>query len=193
VRAAFAGPGGLVDIVAGASLLPPEAIPADFAAEPAAAVPVAAPTLPYGRGCHAIRQALELTRKGGQAESAFSAPVTGARVDEIVHVMPSTRDAELVMDAFTSPRTTSCLGAVFGAAVTAVPTVGVGDAGVTYRVNAARDLVMQVVRTGRAVTTLAYANLAAPPPDDVIAAITTAAITRATAALAAAPVSTPKR
>jgi hypothetical protein len=37
------------------------------------------------------------------------------------------------------------------------------------------------------VTTLAYANLAAPPPDDVIAAITNAAVTRANAALAAAP------
>ena len=190
VRAAFAG-SAPVESVASAALLPPEAIPADFAAEPAPAAVTAAPTLPSGRGCHAIRKALKQTSKGGQAQTAYSAPVTGARVDQIVHVLPNSQAAEQVFDAYAAPKASLCLGAVFGAAVTASATPGVGEAAVTYRVNAARDLVMQVVRTGRAVTTLAYANLAAPPPDDVIAAITTAAVTRANEALAAAP--TPKR
>jgi hypothetical protein len=186
VRAAFSG-SGTTDAVATASLLPPEAIPADFAAEPPAAPAATGPSALTAGACRAIHQALKTTTKAGRAETAYSAPVTGARVDQIVHVMKDTSNATALFDAYAAPKASTCLGSVFGTAPTAEPTTGVGDGAVTYRLNAARNLVVQVVRTGRAVTTLAYANAATPPPQDVVNAITNAAVARTDAALAAAP------
>jgi hypothetical protein len=171
-------------------LLPPEAIPADFAAEPpaTAAAPAPASVALAAPPCRAIRDALKATAKVGLAETAYSAPVTGARVDQIVHLMKRTHEAKAVFDAYAAPTALKCLASVFGVAgVTAEPTTGVGDGAVTYRLGGARQLVIQVVRTGRAVTTLAYANLVTPPPQDVVNAITNAAVTRSDAALAAAP------
>jgi hypothetical protein len=187
VRAAFAASEVVAGTTAAASLLAPEAIPADFGAEPPTAAATTAPSALTSPACRAIRKALKTTRAGESAQNAYTAPVTGARIDQFVHVLPNTRDAQALFDAYAAPRATQCLGSVFGTAVTAEPTVGVGEEAVTYRMKAARDLVIQVVRTGPAVTAVAYANLVTPPPDDVVNAITNAAVTRTEAALAAVP------
>jgi hypothetical protein len=186
VRAAFGG-SGVTDPTATASLVPPEAIPPDFAAEPPAAATTTSPAL-TGPACRAIRAALKRTGKAGRAETSYSAPVTGASVDQIVHVLGRARDAKTVFDAYAAPQASKCLASVFGVVgVVSEPTSGVGDEAVTFRLTAARDLVIRIVRTGRTVTTLAYANLATPPPDDAVNAITSAAVTRTAAALGAAP------
>jgi hypothetical protein len=186
VRVAFSG-SGTTDAVATASLLAPEAIPADFAAEPPTAPATTAASALTARTCRAIRQALKTTKTAALAETAYSAPVTGARVDQIVHVMKDTSDAQALFGAYAAPKALKCLAGVFGVVGVIGEPTAVGDGAVTYRLGGARQLVIQLVRTGRAVTALAYANVVTPPPDDVVNAVTNAAVTRTEAALAASP------
>jgi hypothetical protein len=72
---------------------------------------------------------------------------------------------------------------VLGVPVTAERTHGIGDGATTLRAATARPLVLEVARTGRAVTALAYANAVTPPPADAVTAITNAAVARAATAL----------
>ena len=74
---------------------------------------------------------------------------------------------------------------MFGVPVSAEPTAGLGDASVTYHVDADRDFVLKFVIAGRTVTAMAFANAATPPSDDAVSAITRAAVARADAALLA--------
>ena len=102
-------------------------------------------------------------------------------------------DAQQAYAAYAGPNATTCLALVLGAPVGVEPTAGVGDASIRFRVDAARDFLLEFVIAGRAVTALAFANAVTLPSPDAIAAITKAAVSRADAALLAAPVETPVR
>src|SRR4029450_3232507 len=121
------------------------------------------------------RTPVEVARR---AEAAFAAPVVGARVDQVVHVLPKARRAREVYDAYATPKAARCLAGVVGVPVTVDKTGRVGDESITYRAAAARNLVIRVVRTGPTVTALTFANAVTPPPPEAVTAITNAAIAR---------------
>jgi hypothetical protein len=162
------------------AVLAPEAVPPDFAAQ---ALPptVAAPAGLGSPECREIRRALKAVRGSATSEVAYAAPITGARVDQIVHVLPNIRRARELANAYTGPKAARCLGSVLGVPTTAdTPSTAtrVGDQSITYRAAAARNLVIRIIRTGQTVTELTFANAGTAPPEDAVTAITNAAISR---------------
>jgi hypothetical protein len=171
--------------VATAAQLGDDVIPADFEAQPVATATTASLA---GRECRAVRRALkDAGADGGRAEASFAAPGGGATIDEVVHVLPKAKDARGLLKAYKARTAATCFEHVLGVPVTVEPTSGVGDGATTFRATASRPFVIQVVRAGRAVTALTYANAVTPPPADAVTAITEAAVTRADAAQLTAP------
>ena len=169
--------------IAASALLTDDAVQSDFAPLPPTtdAVPVT-PVL-EDRTCRAMRRALAPLQQSAYAEASFTAPGESASIDQFVHVAQSERRARQVFAAYAAPETATCLTRVFGVPVSAEPSVALGDASITYHVDATRDFVLKLVLAGRTVTALAFANAATPPSDDAVSAITKTAIARADAAL----------
>jgi len=167
--------------VAAAARLDDGTVPADFDAQPIA--PATGIALD-GPECRAFRRALkEPTVDDARAGASFAAPGGGATIDEVVHVLPSASHARELVKAYAAPAATKCFEHLLGVTATVERTKGLGDGATTRRATASRPLVLQVVRAGRAVTALAYANAVTPPPADAVTAISKAAVARADEAL----------
>jgi hypothetical protein len=169
-----------------AAVLTSDDVPADLGAQQAgatttAAVPLADPA------CRAIRSTVKTLDRAARAEATFVSADRSASVDEFVQVLPSAKQAKAAYAAYATPKAAACLERVFGVPVSVEPGHGFGDGSVAYRVAAARQLVIEVVRDDRAVAALTFANAVTPPPPDVVAAITKAAVSRTDAALLAHP------
>src|SRR4029079_18019603 len=126
------------------------------AATASAAVPLSDP------GGHAIRSTVAKLDRAARAEATFVSADRSASIDETLRVLPSAKRAKAAYAAYATPKAATCMERVFGVPVTVEPGRGVGNRSVTYRVTAARQLVLQVVRADRAVAALTYANAVTP-------------------------------
>jgi hypothetical protein len=187
VRALLAGPGASGGSkanrrAAAAAPLADDGVPADFAPMP---ITAATATVLAGPECRALRRAVQDTtaHDDARAEASFVAPGGGATIDEVVHVLPDARGARALVKTYAGRPATRCFQHALGVPVTVERTTG-DDAVTTLRATASRPLVVQIARSGRSVTALAYANAGTPPPDGALAGITQAAVAKAGAAVA---------
>jgi hypothetical protein len=188
VRSLFTSAGATGSTVSGrasdrsaaeAALLAADAVSPDFAAQPLASPTTAAAGLAMPE-CRAIRRGLKTLDGAARGEIAYAAPV-GARVDQVVYVLRKGSRAREVYDAYATPKAARCVAGVVGVPVTVDKTTKasrVGDQSITFRATAARNFVIRVIRTGRTVTALTFANAVTPPPPDTVTTITNAAISR---------------
>jgi hypothetical protein len=200
VRSLSTGPGATATTLAGSAklravaqraVLPAEAVPADFEARPAAtATATTAPPALQTRVCRDIRRTLKSVDDVARGEASYAAQGDSARVDQVVHVLPTQQRAREVYGAYRTPRAAKCVSGILGVPVTAEKddrTTRVGDQSITYRAAAGRNLVVRILRNGRTVTALAFANAVTPPPAEAVAAISNAAVEITDAALLTAP------
>jgi len=170
--------------IADAAVVPAELVPPDI---PPREVPTTTgpPDALNGARCRAIRRAVARLDVAAQADAAFAAVDDSASVTQMVRVMPTIRRARDVTRAYRGANAEACLSAVFGGPVTIEREVGWGDDGLRFGVGGLRNLDVVVVRSGRAVTALTFANAAGPPPSASVDAIVGAAAQRLDAAVRA--------